>query len=74
MNLIIQKLEECSEELIKNNHLYEGNIILAVIGILKKEDHSQRVENIEDGILRDLEKYYHKKIKEQTSGKESQVP
>ena len=64
MNLIIRKLEECSEELMKTNHLYESNILLAVIGILKREEQRGRIENIETGILHDLEKYWETKVKE----------
>jgi hypothetical protein len=58
---IIKDLEGCAERLMKDaNHLHEANIILGVVGILQ---HVRIVEDTEEGILRDLHKYYDKKLR-----------
>lgn len=53
---LIKDLEFCAERLMKD-HLHEANIVLAVIGLLQRT-HRNRVEDIENGILKDLEKYH----------------
>jgi hypothetical protein len=42
-------------------NLHEANIVLAVIGIIERSART-RVEDIENGILRDLEKYHMAKL------------
>lgn len=60
---LITKLEECAEELFKSKHIPEGDIILGVIGLLRREEREEKIRENEDGILKDLEKYYSKKLK-----------
>ena len=57
---LIKDLESCAERLMEE-HMYEAQVICALIGILKRT-HLSRVEEIENGILKDLEHYYRDKI------------
>ena len=57
---LITDLKSCAERLLKVS-LHEANIVLAVIGIIERSART-RVEDIENGILRDLEKYHMAKL------------